>query len=134
MIGTQINFNAFCTADKPRPGLLSTHDPMVEKQASRFERAVRDVEVLAESLDADVLDHADARDLIERLVSGERAIVANLDRHGVRQAGSGNALARQRRLWLTQRDPGRVNSVLTRRVNDQRTPTAADVEQSLAAL
>src|SRR5215211_5139184 len=47
------------------PGLLSAHDPVVEKQTAWLQRAVRDTEVFVESLDADMLDHADARDLVE---------------------------------------------------------------------
>jgi hypothetical protein len=54
---------------------------VIEKESARLECAVRDTEVFVQSLDAHVLDHANARDLVERLVAGQRSIIANLDRH-----------------------------------------------------
>ncbi len=82
---------------------------------------------------ADVLDHADAGDLVERL-AGQLAVVHDADVDAVADARLLRPLARERGLRLGQRDPGDRDAVLARRVDRQRAPAAADVEHPLALL
>ena len=83
--------------------------------------------------DADVLDHADRGDRVERLAR-DLAVVHDADVDLVGHARRGGALARELRLRLAQRDPGDVHAVLARGVQRERAPAAADVEHPLARL
>ena len=79
---------------------------------------------------ADVLGHADARDRVER-ARRQLAVVGDADLDPVGQAGGGDALARQLRLRLGQRDAEHAHAVLARRVDREAPPAAADVEDPL---
>src|SRR5262245_13644005 len=81
---------------------------------------------------ANVLDHPDAGDLVEARLALELAEVANLDAAPVGEAFARDALARERRLLLAQRDAERANAVRPRGVNHERAPAASDVEQVVA--
>ena len=84
-------------------------------------------------VDADVLDHADAGDRVERL-AGQLAVVHDADVDPVADARLGRPLARQRGLRLRQRDAGDRHAVLARGVDREAAPAAADVEHPLALL
>src|SRR6185437_10420748 len=83
-------------------------------------------------IDADMLDHPDARRFVEHAERRKVAIIAYLDTTAVAETGLGDALGGQRALLLAQRDANRRHAVLPRRVDDERAPPAADVEQALA--
>jgi hypothetical protein len=100
---------------------------VVQEQASGTEQPAQRPRVDAEVCGPDVLDHPDARDLVERPVV-ELAVVGHADLAPFVDTGVGGALARELRLRLRQRDPDRAHPVAPRRVDDERAPAAADVE------
>ena len=71
---------------------------------------------------ADVLDHADRGDRVERL-AGDLAVVHDADVDLVGDARRRGALARQRGLRLAQRDPGDVDAVLAGGVDARTRPS-----------
>ena len=87
--------------------------------------------VLAEHRGSDVLVHADARDLVVRAV-GHLAVVGDTYLAVVGQGGLGDSLTREHGLRLGQSDAGRADAVAAGRVDQERPPAAADVEQPLA--
>src|SRR4029079_16142562 len=69
-----------------------TADPVIEKEPARRERAGDGREILAQPLDAHMLDHADARDLVERSEARRIAVVAKFDMAEPFEARFGDAL------------------------------------------
>ena len=82
---------------------------------------------------ADVLVHADAGDPLERPVV-ELAVVLHADLDPVAQARLPHPFARERGLRVGERDADAAHAVVARRVDQQRAPAAADVQQPLAGL
>ena len=105
---------------------------MIQKQAARRERGVRRREVRRKVIDADVFDHADARDLVERADRADLAIVAQLDAAAIRESRLRDPRRRQ--------SAGRVPSVTPTAVTPKciaawmtkRAPSAPDVEEAVA--
>jgi hypothetical protein len=106
---------------------------MVEEESARAEQRPRSSEELAQLCTGDVLEHPHRGDLVERLLALELAVVDDLDSGAVRDARAFDSIARPRRLLLAERDPDGFRSLALGRVNDEPTPTAADVEQAVAA-
>jgi hypothetical protein len=79
-----------------------------------------------------VFDHSDAGDLVERRFPRELPIVPELDTTAIAEPRRGDALTRQLRLRLAQRDAEREHSIPLRGVDDETAPSTADVEESLA--
>ena len=91
-------------------------------------------EVPRKAREPDVLEHADAGDLVEeRILRAGRGSPAARTSHAVRRARArAIALVHVVELVLRQRDAGRLDAVALRRVQDERAPAAADVEEALA--
>ena len=111
--------------------VCDARDAVVEEQPARPQQPAHRVDVGVELRAADVLVHADARDLVERLLV-ELAVVEHAHLDAVGQPGLRDAPARELRLRLRQRHAERSHAVVRRRVQDERAPAAADVEQPLA--
>jgi hypothetical protein len=80
-----------------------------------------------------MLGHPDAGGLVE---PGGRqvAVVADLDVAAIGQARRRDPLAGECRLRRREGDPGGVDAIMFRRVDEQRAPAAADVEETVARL
>jgi len=104
-------------------------DRVVEEQTTRRQQTVDMGEVFRVAR-ADVLEHLDARHLVELALDG--AIVQKLDRHAVGQSCGGDAFAGELVLLLAERYAQRLDAVLLGGVVAQRAPSAPDVEQALA--
>ncbi len=89
--------------------------------------------VLSEARAADVLEHADAHDLVESLAL-QFAIVAQLHTRSIRDAGGGDAPLCLVALLLAQRYPESARSEAFGRAYHERAPAAADVEKPLAGV
>ena len=103
---------------------------MVEEQPARPQQPVHGVHVGVELGASDVLVHADARDLVERLLV-DLAIVEDAHLGAIAETGRCDTPARQLRLRLRQRHAECVHAVARGRVHHERAPAAADVEQAL---
>src|SRR5699024_6630508 len=79
-----------------------------------------------------VLEHAHARDLVERLAAGQIGVVAQLDANAIGEPARRDLALHVLELVARQRDAGRLYAVVLGRPEDQRTPAAADVEEALA--
>ena len=82
---------------------------------------------------ADVLDHADRGDRVERLAA-HVAVVGDADVDAVGHARLLRPLPRAGGLRLGERDAGDVDAVRLRGVDGERAPAAADVEHAVALL
>src|SRR5439155_10656103 len=89
-------------------------------------------EVTAEVADADVLEHADARDLVVLHVVGQIEIVPQLDSHAILQSPGSDLRGNEVTLIGRKRNTGRFDAVVLRSPEDQAAPPAADVKQRLA--
>ena len=112
---------------------MDAGDAVIEEEAARAQQPLHRADVGVELRAADVLVHPDARDLVERLLV-ELAIVEHAHLDAVAEPGGGDALARELRLRLRERHAERAHAVVSRRVQDERSPAAADVEHPLAGL
>ena len=108
-------------------------DPVVEQDAGRLEQLRERLGVAVDLVLADVLDHADARDRVERLV-GDLPVVGDADLDPVGQAERGDPLAAERGLLVGDRDPENLGPVFAGRVDREAAPAAADVEDAVALL
>jgi hypothetical protein len=106
---------------------------VVQQQAAGTKVRGQCLRVAVEMCRADVLDHADARDLVEGLVV-QLAVVGDADLDAIIEPGLAHALARELRLRLGQRDAGDLDAMALGRVDRERAPAAADVEEPLARL
>ena len=61
-------------------------DAVVEEEPARLQEAARGREILRQARPPDMLEHADADDLIERHAGGETAVVLEEDADAVGQA------------------------------------------------
>ncbi len=81
-----------------------------------------------------MLEHADARDLVEAACAKARRqvpIVHQQDLGPICQPSALHPLASQPHLLFGQRDPDRPDAIVLNRMHDQRAPAATDVEQAL---
>ena len=113
--------------------LAQVGDAVVEQLRAGPQRAAQAPGVLVHLLGADVLDHADRGDGVERL-AGELAVVDDAEVGAVRDPGLLGAAARGLDLRRRQRDAGDVDAVALGGVDGERAPAAADVEHVLAPL
>ncbi len=120
----------------PLPRLMPANcgmgDAVVEHHAARLQHAVDLAEVLRKAGDADVLEHAHARDLVVDRILRQIEVVAQLDLHVTRQASRDDLARHVLVLVLRQRDAVRVHAVVLGGVEDEPAPAAADVEEALA--
>ena len=124
---------------RPMNDVRPSRDPPTELMAwlssrPHGSRAARRVGVvLVEPLRAHVLRHPDRRDGVE-LLAAELAIVLQADLDAVLHAGLGDALARQGRLGLADRDADDGDLVVGGGVDGHGFPAAPDVEQAPAGV
>ncbi len=104
-------------------------DLVVEQPAAGHEQPVQTLGVDAVLLGADVLGHPDAGDRVERPV-GDLPVVLEPDLDPVGQAGLLQPGAGQRDLLPGDGDADGGDAVVRGRVQQQRSPAAADVQQS----
>jgi hypothetical protein len=104
---------------------------VVEQTALRAEERAQHLEVLPHPLGADVLEHADRRDGVERLGAGgvELAVVLQPDLDQIVDACCPHPRTSAGGLLLADGDPDHPSLVALGGVQRERTPTAADVEQ-----
>ena len=79
-----------------------------------------------------MLEHADRTHLVEAALARNVAIILQADLDPVLQAGGPDALAREFVLVGRQRHADHAGAVVARRVDRERAPAAADVEQVIA--
>src|SRR5690606_5513279 len=90
-------------------------------------------EVFCASFPADVLEHPDAHDLVERRPA-EIAIVEQLEADSVLQPCFANPLPTQLQLRAAERYSHALHAVALGGVDQHSSPSAADVEQPLSGL
>ena len=81
-------------------------DRVIDEQASRSQRVVRGAKILGKPRAADVLEHADADDLVETFAT-QFTIIAQLDPRATGNAGGGDPPLRLFALRSAQRDSER---------------------------
>ena len=106
--------------------------PWLSSRPARAQRAAQPARVLVHLLGADVLDHADRGDGVERLAR-ELAVVDDAEVGAVGDARLLGAAPRGLDLRRRERDAGDVHAVALGGVDRERAPAAADVEHALAA-
>src|SRR5262249_23720185 len=106
--------------------------PLKDEEPVVGEELVDLLEVHVDVLDADVLDHLEADDLVETAL--DVSVVADLDLRFVLDAVVLDALRAVVDLLLGERDSADLCAALFRRARDERSPAAADVEEALALL
>jgi hypothetical protein len=99
-------------------GVAQAGDPVVEQAAAGVEQPGQGLGVDVDVGRADVLDHADAGDRVERL-GVELAIVGHADLDPVLEAALGHPPLGLGGLRLGQGDADRPHPVVLRRVDDQ---------------
>ena len=107
-------------------------EALVEEDAAGPQLPARVGEEAGQELLADLLEHADARHLVEALGLVELAIVADLRTRTPGEPGRGDALVRQLGLRPAERDAHGLDAVPLGGVDEQPAPAAPDVEQPLA--
>ena len=109
-------------------------DPMIEHEAAGFEDTEDLAEVPVEVANADVLEHADARDLVVLHVFRELEIIAELDAYAILQSTRCDLGRDEIVLILRQRDPGGLHTVILRCPENEPAPATPDVQKCLARL
>ena len=99
---------------------------MIHRHAAVAQEVVDLGKVPTQVIEADVLEHADAGDLVESLC--DIAVIQQADFTTCLQLGILDATRCFVELLARQRDADAVGPVLARRPDHQRTPAAADVE------
>ena len=107
-------------------------DRVVEEQSVLRKQPLHLPHVARDVLQPDVLVHADGGDLVKLPL--HRGVVLELDRHAVFEPQALDLLARIVELRFRQRDAVRGDVIRSRRMTDEPTPAAADVEEALARL
>src|SRR5262245_16836576 len=107
-------------------------DAVVQHQAARPQQPMDLGEVGWQVALAHVLEHADARDLVETLIVGNVAVILQPDLTASGETELRDARADVFMLIPAQRDADRLDPVVAYRPEDQATPAAADVEQAFA--
>ena len=110
--------------------VAQARDAVVEQSPARGEQAGEARGVGVDLVVADVLDHADRGDGIER--SRELAPVHHLHVYAIGETRRLDVLARELSLGRGQRHGLDEDTVATRRVDRERAPATADVEDMLA--
>src|SRR5437867_157321 len=110
---------------------LVLRDPVVEHQSTWLEQAEDLAEVARIVANSNVLEHADARDLVVELALRQVQIVEQLHANLIAQAELGDAGADVLVLVLRQRDTGRLDAIVLRGPKDEAAPATADIEQLL---
>src|SRR5579871_4391135 len=105
-------------------------DAVIEKDAASPQERIRLLKIQRQHSAADVLKHTDADQLIER--PRDFAIILILDAAAILQPSLADTLLGQIDLLPAQRDAQRVDAVLLRGVHHQPSPTAPDVQQTIA--
>src|SRR5438105_4559421 len=104
-------------------------DAVIENPSSRLEGAVYFPEVAREIMLADMLEHADAGDLVVRGVSRQIGVIEQLHPYAAAQAQLGDLRADVVVLILRERNAGRVDAVLLCGPEDQPAPTAPNIDE-----
>ena len=118
-----------------RPGTRQRRagDAVVQDAATGSHQPPQRGEVLVEPRCADVLEHPDRADGVERAVA-HVAVVLHPDLDAILEPGLPNRAPRPVGLTLRERDADRADAVVLRRVHDHAAPATADVEQAHARL
>ena len=109
-------------------------DAVVENPSSGLEGPVYFPEVAREIMLADMLEHADAGDLVVRGVGRQIVVIEQLHAHAPGQAQLRDLGADVVVLILRERNAGRVDAVVLSGPEDQPAPTASDIEEFIAGL
>ena len=78
-----------------------------------------------------MLEHADTCDLVEDRFPFKVSVIPQLDRYPILKTGERDALVCDFQLLLTERDTMGLDTVMLCRVNDQRAPSATDVQKAV---
>ena len=107
-------------------------DPVIQKQSIRRQQAVYFLKIRFKLRPADVLEHPDGRDLVE--LAGHVAVIHFADRHRRRQPLLPHPLRRVLRLPVAQRASAGGGAETLGGVDDQRSPSATDIEKAVSIL
>src|SRR6202158_2090612 len=113
---------------------LILRDAVVENPSSGLEGAVYFPEVAREIMLADMLEHADAGDLVVRGVSRQIGVIEQLHPYAPAQAQLGDLRADVVVLILRERNAGGVDAVVLGGPEDQGAPAASNIEEFIARL
>src|SRR2546425_9631413 len=118
----------------PHPAAVGVarSDAVVHDEATLREQRSDLREISLEMAQADVLEHAYARDLVEDAFAGDIAVVFQADFAAVPEALLPDPLRNELVLVAAERNAGRAGAVFFRRAQDERAPAASDVEKPLA--
>gem|GEM_PF-2828945 len=104
---------------------------MVEEQTLRFQQPMNSGIVDSKVFQPDVLEHADTRDLVEDRFPFKVLVIPQLDRYPILKTGERNALLCDFQLLLTECDTMGLDTVMFCRMDDQRAPSAIDVQEAV---
>ena len=108
---------------------------MIEKDTARFQNPLHNLEILRQVFQADVLEHANAGNLVEQFVNFlQLAVVLQLHCTGLVQSGSLNPELCHLRLFPAYRNSLSEDAVLAGGVQDEASPPASDVQELLTRL
>ena len=119
-------------ANRPAIG-MPRGDAVVHDQATRFDLLMQYLKVRRQIGMPHMLEHADTDDLVVVLPTRQIAIVAQLQLNTVAQPLGCYPLAGEFQLLPAEGNAVYLNPVFFRRVTGQPSPTAANIQQPLAA-
>jgi hypothetical protein len=114
------------------PRLSEADDAVIEKQAAGNQYPVQRREVRGQVLNAHVLDHPHARDLVELAL--DPTVVRELDREPVREPGLLDAAIAALEVEPARRHSETGDTVMPRGMDQQRSVPAANVEEAVSGL
>ena len=107
-------------------------DAVIEYQAAGLEDALYLAEVTRVVAHADMLEHADAGDLIELLALGQIDIIAESHANAIAESELSDLRLYMFVLILRQRNAGRPDAIALRGAKNQSAPAATDVQKLFA--
>jgi len=110
-------------------------DAVVEEESARLEQLVGDMEVLFQLFEADVLDHANAGQLVVAGgAAGKITVVLQFDGAGVCSSRLVDAVRGKAGLLMAEGDAAALHLVVLDGVQQKSSPAAANVKKLLAGL
>src|SRR5438094_890373 len=113
---------------------IACRDAVIHDEPALGQQRADFREISLEMAQAHMLEHADARDLVENDLARDIAIVLQAHLAAALEPLLPNPLRGKFVLVSAERDAGRPGAVFLRRAKDERTPAAADVQKPLARL
>src|SRR5215471_10001593 len=108
---------------------IARGDAVVQYQPVLGEQRADFLEVTLQMPESDVLEHADARDLVVDPLTRDFAVVLEPHFAAALQSLLADAPGRELELIVAERHAGRACPELLRRAHDERAPAAANVEK-----